>query len=220
MLTISPIRSISYYTDLAKEDYYLDGGEPNGEWTGAGTRLLGLSGTVETKDYLNIMKGLTPDGQYSLRQQSSLKQRAGWDLTFSAPKSVSIAWARADKVLKLRIQTAHKQAVIKAVEKLEQHASYTRIGKNGTQQECTIGLIAGLFEHATSREQDPQLHAAPSHESRGHRLGPGEWLEGQDLPPQAHPVRSVLPEKLEPVARFEDPAAHPPLSKEASSNPE
>ncbi|MCG9729597.1 relaxase domain-containing protein [Shewanella sp. Isolate13] len=158
MLTISPIRNISYYTDLAKEDYYLDGGEPNGEWAGVGARLIGLSGTVETEEYLNIMKGLTPDGKYALRQQNSLKQRAGWDLTFSAPKSVSIAWARADKALKLGIQAAHKQAVIKAVEKLELHASYTRIGKNGTLQERTLGLTAGLFEHATSREQDPQLH--------------------------------------------------------------
>ncbi|MGS0724772.1 MobF family relaxase [Shewanella sp. 0m-11] len=158
MLTISPIRNINYYTDLAKEDYYLDGGEPNGEWAGVGARLIGLSGTVETEEYLNIMKGNTPDGQYALRQQSSLKQRAGWDLTFSAPKSVSIAWARADKELKLRIRTAHQQAVIKAVEKLEQHAAYTRIGKNGMLQESTLGLTAGLFEHATSREQDPQLH--------------------------------------------------------------
>jgi conjugative relaxase-like TrwC/TraI family protein len=158
MLTISPIRNINYYTDLAQEDYYLDGGEPNGEWAGVGSRLIGLSGTIETEEYLNVMKGLTQDGQYALRQQNSLKQRAGWDLTFSAPKSVSIAWARADNELKLRIQTAHQQAAIKAVEKLEQHASYTRIGKNGIQQERTIGLVAGLFEHATSREQDPQLH--------------------------------------------------------------
>ncbi|QYJ89671.1 MobF family relaxase [Shewanella halotolerans] len=158
MLTISPVRNISYYTDLAKEDYYLDGGEPNGEWTGVGARLIGLTDSVETNDYLNIMRGHTPDGRYALRQQSSLKQRAGWDLTFSAPKSVSIAWARADKELKIRIQKAHRQAVLKAVEKLEQHAGYTRIGKNGIQQERTTGLVASLFEHATSREQDPQLH--------------------------------------------------------------
>ncbi|MDU0353828.1 MobF family relaxase [Paraglaciecola aquimarina] len=163
MLTISPINNIGYYANLATEDYYLDGGEPEGEWVGLGSRLFKeLSGTVKNEHYQNIYHGVSPCGQYALRQfnsSSKAKQRAGWDLTFSAPKSVSVAWARADRKLRHKIQLAHKLAVLKSVSLIENNVAVTRTGKGGLVQEQPIGIVASCFEHSTSRAQDPQLHS-------------------------------------------------------------
>tara|TARA_R110001592_G_scaffold215877_1_gene469300 strand:- start:6634 stop:9150 length:2517 start_codon:yes stop_codon:yes gene_type:complete len=158
MLTISPIRNINYYSDLAKEDYYLDGGEPNGVWLGKGAKLLDLSGNVDNEKYINVMHGYTPDKKYDLCQKSGKKHRHGWDLTFSAPKSVSIAWARASDELKQKIQNAHFEGVKQALSFIEDHAAVTRRNKLGMMREKVTGLVAASFEHATSRAQDPQLH--------------------------------------------------------------
>ncbi|WP_054202958.1 MobF family relaxase [Pseudoalteromonas undina] len=158
MLTVSPIRNVKYYSELAKEDYYLDGGEPNGVWAGKARKLLDLSGEVETEEYINIMHGYSPCKKYELCQNSGANRRFGWDLTFSSPKSVSVAWARADLSLKADIQKAHFGAVKSALSFLENNAAVTRRNKSGQIREKVTGLIAATFEHATSRAQDPQLH--------------------------------------------------------------
>ncbi|WP_440876445.1 MobF family relaxase [Thalassotalea sp. PLHSN55] len=182
MLTISPIRNIKYYSDLAKEDYYLDGGEPNGIWAGKASKLLDLSGDVETESYINVMHGFTPDKQYKLCQNAGNDRRYGWDLTFSAPKSVSAAWARANNDLKLKIQQAHFKGAKAAIGFIENNAAVTRRNKLGLLREKVTGLVSATFEHATSRAQDPQLHshclvanAAPRED--------GSWgtLESRDL---------------------------------------
>lgn len=159
MLTISPIRNIKYYSDLAKEDYYLDGGEPNGVWVGKASKLLDLSGDVETESYINVMHGFTPDKQYKLCQNAGNNRRYGWDLTFSAPKSVSAVWARANKDLKLKIQQAHFKGTKAAIAFIENNAAVTRRNKLGLLREKVTGLVSATFEHATSRAQDPQLHS-------------------------------------------------------------
>lgn len=157
MMTVSPINSIDYYSNLAKDDYYLDGGEPAGKWAGKGALLLGLKGDVNHLHYHNILNGLSPSGNESLCQ-SGKSHKPGWDLTFSAPKSVSVVWARGDLKLKAEIQEAHEKAIRSAIKLLESEAAYTRRGKDGLFKEKVIGLVASLFEHATSRAQDPQLH--------------------------------------------------------------
>lgn len=91
--------------------------------------------------------------------QSAGKQnhRPGWDLTFSAPKSVSTAWSQADRETQLEFQAAQLSAVDKAIDYLEEHALWTRRGKAGHEFE-RCKLIVATFEHGTSRAQDPQLH--------------------------------------------------------------
>jgi len=158
MLTLNKIQSIEYYSDLANEDYYLDGGEPNGEWAGKGAVLLGLRGAIDDAEYRNILKGRSPDGSEKLCSNDGVNHKPGWDLTFSAPKSVSVAWARSEQDLKEKIQKAHKDGVKAALSLLEEHAAFTRRGKNGVVRENTTALVAVLFEHCTSRAQDPQLH--------------------------------------------------------------
>ena len=155
---MNAIQNLDYYSKLANEDYYLESGEPAGIWAGSGCKLLGLKGIVVESDYLNVMKGYSPDGKEKLCANAGENHKIGWDLTFSFPKSVSVAWARADHDLRDAIQKAQEQAVKAAIDLLESNAAITRRGDGGALRESTVGLVAALFEHCTSRSKDVQIH--------------------------------------------------------------
>lgn len=148
----------SYYLSLAREDYYLEGGEPPGRWLGKGAERLGLVGEVGRQQLEELFEGRSPDGAGPLIQlQKGRTHQPGWDLTFSAPKSVSVLWSQADYELRQALQEAHFRAVQFAVGYLEENAAFTRRGHGGSERE-RCGLIVAAFEHGTSRAQDPQLH--------------------------------------------------------------
>lgn len=162
MLSISAMSagSGSYYLDLAREDYYLSGGEPDGRWWGSGAAVLGLEGrTVERQALENLLAGCSPDGSRPLVQlQTGRTHQPGWDLTFSAPKSVSVLWgATSDDGVQRAIRHAHESAVGEALRFLELDSAATRRGEGGSRRE-PAKLVAACFEHGTSRAQDPQLH--------------------------------------------------------------
>lgn len=166
MLSIAPLRSKDYYLDLAAEDYYLSGGEPPGYWLGKGARDLGLEGKVEREVFGNIFDGFSQDGSRKLVQNAGAlrpdgkpKHHPGSDATFSAPKSVSVEWALGDEERRRIIEAAHRQAVERAVEYLQSVALYTKREHGGVRSEQATGLVAAVFEHGTSRAQDPQLHS-------------------------------------------------------------
>jgi conjugative relaxase-like TrwC/TraI family protein len=150
-----------YYLELASEDYYLEGGEPPGLWWGGGASHLGLEGEVARDALRALMDGVRPGpGDPLIQRQAYRDGRArtpGWDLTFSAPKSVSVLWSQAPQEIRERIQAAHLAAVKEALTYLEQEASFTRRGHGGKDL-TPVRLIAALFEHGTSRASDPQLH--------------------------------------------------------------
>lgn len=167
MLSISARGSAAsaeaYYEHLAeKDDYYLKGKEPPGQWQGKGAEALGLSGEVTREDFAAALRGYRPgndsDKPESLVQNAGDKHMAGWDLTFSAPKSVSVLWALAPEDVQAQLAAAHDAAVTDALKFIEDHASFTRRGKGGATQEKVNGLLVSTFQHGTSREQDPQLH--------------------------------------------------------------
>src|SRR5262249_34116557 len=81
----------------------------------------------------------------------------GQDLCWSAPKSVSSAWARADDELRAAIQQKHLSAVKFALDYLESKAGFARVSAQG-QELVKAPLLFVLFEHGTSRAMDPQLH--------------------------------------------------------------
>ena len=159
MLSVSPPLSAGqseYYANLAAEDYYLKGGEPPGHWMGKGTASLGLEGQIENGQFLEVFDGHL--GNRKLVQNAGLDSRVpGWDLTFSAPKSVSVAWSQADLEVSQEIRAAHQEAVEKALGFLEAEAGCSRVGKLG-QQVVKADLVFATFEHGTSRAQEPQLH--------------------------------------------------------------
>ena len=84
----------------------------------------------------------------------------GFDATFSAPKSVSLLFALGDRQLRAEVRAAHVTAVEDAgLAYLEDHAAFTRRGRNGVMVTDTDGLVIARFEHRTSRALDPQLHS-------------------------------------------------------------
>ena len=155
---MNAINNLAYYADLASEDYYIKGGEPAGIWAGRGSLDLGLHGQIKMDAYHNVFRGFSPDGK-PLCENAGDSHRPGWDLTFSAPKSLSILWARLDKDTQQQIQSAQLSAVREALTFLENHAAMTRRGHGGKTLEPVAGLIAAIFEHSTSRAQDMALHS-------------------------------------------------------------
>ena len=178
MLTISkPLSAGQAQTYHAKEftakeqNYWSQRGEIQGEWQGRLAGRFGLAGAVSAEDFARLSQGQNPQtGEQLVRQRASyeykdengktvktMEHRAGWDATFSAPKSVSLtALVGGDE----RVRLAHRDAVKTAVEQLELYTQ-ARIGGNHPP-ENTGKFIAAKFEHDTARPVDgyvaPQLH--------------------------------------------------------------
>lgn len=160
MLTISPVNNLDYYSNLAEEDYYVDGGEPPGIWYGLGAQQLSLQGKLVSKsDYQNLMHGYSLTGKLLVQNAGSDKRRNAWDLCLSAPKSVSLLWARGNEELRQEIQKAQKLAVRASIDFIERNAAVTRRGKAGERTESTAGLVVASFDHCTSRDLDFQIHS-------------------------------------------------------------
>ena len=95
------------------------------------------------------------------RVESGRRQRvavAGFDLTFTAPKSASVLWALADPGVQAAVTDAHRAAVRDALAFLQDRALFTRIGVNSCAQVPTQGMVAALFDHWDTRTGDPNLH--------------------------------------------------------------
>ncbi len=157
MLSLSQVKSAgsagNYYTE--KDNYYVIGSMEE-RWQGKGAELLGLEGKVDKQVFTELLQGKLPDGSDLTRIQDGVnKHRPGYDLTFSAPKSVSmLAMLGGDK----RLIDAHNRAVTVALNQVESLAS-TRVKKDGVSETVLTGnLIIARFNHDTSRAQDPQIH--------------------------------------------------------------
>lgn len=107
---------------------------------------------------------------------------AGYDFTFSAPKSVSVLWAVADGGTQALIARAHHHAIRDVIELIERDVAATRVGTNGVAQVDVRGVIATAFDHFDSRAGDPQLH---THVVLANRVqaSDGKWrtLDGRPL---------------------------------------
>ena len=87
------------------------------------------------------------------------KPVAGFDLTFSVPKSVSVAWALADPATREAVYGAHRAAVERVLRFAEEQVFCSRVGKAGAAQIDLKGVVAAVFDHWDSRAGDPQLHS-------------------------------------------------------------
>lgn len=143
-------------------DYYSVKGEAPGLWIGSG--LVGITGIgsgdpVTAEQMKNLFgEGHDPVTGTALGRAYRPDAVAGFDLTFSAMKSVSTLWAVAPPEIAETITQAHDAAVADAVAFLEAHAIFTREGTDGVRQVETHGLIAAAFTHRDSRAGDPDLH--------------------------------------------------------------
>jgi conjugative relaxase-like TrwC/TraI family protein len=170
----------SYYS---LDDYYSEGGDrssqnnsssPDGQslekesnhnskapsfWSGEIAEDLGLKGEVDGKILDDLTKGILPNGyvmQGKRNAQGEIIHDAGRDLTFSAPKSVSIL----AEVLGIEeIKAFHGEAVKSTLEHIEANYSFTRKKINGkTSKELTSQMLFAAYTHNTSRNLDPNLH--------------------------------------------------------------
>lgn len=178
MLTISqPLNAEQAQTYHAKEftspeqNYWKQGDVNLGQWQGRMAESLGLSGHVDAAHFARLSEGQHPiTGQQLVKHRRSkeyttadgatvkpAEHRAGWDATFSAPKSISLtALVGGDD----RVREAHREAVTVALDELQRYTQ-ARIGGNNAA-ETTGKFVAAKFEHDTARPVDgyaaPQLH--------------------------------------------------------------
>jgi conjugative relaxase-like TrwC/TraI family protein len=148
-----------YYLDAVAhgaEEYYGVRGEVRGRWVGAGTLALGLTGQVAGDDLRPVLAGLDPGT--GVRLASSARKVPGFDVTFSAPKSVSLLYALSGTEVSAEVIAAHETAVDATLDYLEDAACRTRRGHAGAERLRTEGFIGAAFRHRTSRAGDPQLH--------------------------------------------------------------
>lgn len=178
MLTISKPLSAgqarAYHSEEfgnARENYYTKGDEIRGEWQGRLAEQWGLRGEVREEQFHRLSEGQHPiTGEQLVRHQTTreyvndhgeniktMEHRAGWDATFSAPKSVSLtALVGGDD----RVREAHRESVAVALSELERYTQ-ARLGSN-LPAETTGKWVAAKFEHDSARPVDgyaaPQLH--------------------------------------------------------------
>ncbi len=138
-----------------RDDYYVTSGEVPGRWLGSASDLLGLDGEVTPEDLRAVLDGLDPRTGEAL---VGYRKNSGFDLTLSAPKSVSLLWGLGDRATAEQVVAAHDQAVAAALAYLEDAACTVRRGKGGSTHHRAGGLVVAAFRHRTSREPDPQLH--------------------------------------------------------------
>ena len=190
----------------AEQNYWKQGDTIQGEWHGRLAENFGLSGAVGAKEFARLSEGQHPQTEEQLvihravheyrnaegKMISPTEHRAGWDATFSAPKSISLtALVGGDD----RVREAHRQAVDVALNELEKYTQ-ARIGGNHPS-ETTGQFIAAKFEHDTARPVDgyaaPQLHThvvvfnmterenGPNGEKQMRALQPHSFFESQQF---------------------------------------
>ncbi len=154
-----------------KQNYWSRDQQGHSEWQGKLSAQWGLQGAVGSEEFARLSEGQHPVTEAQLvrhsvsktyegkngREVTSVEHRAGWDATFSAPKSVSVtALVGGDD----RVREAHRESVRVAISELERYTQ-ARIG-NVREPETTGKFAAATFEHDTARPVDgyaaPQLH--------------------------------------------------------------
>lgn len=149
-----------------EQAYYTQNQEVTGQWQGKLAEKMGLTGAVTAEQFQRISEGFHPQTGEALVQHKNTREgaesktaehRAGWDATFSAPKSVSLTAIVGEDH---RVRTAHREAVTAALNEMERYV-HARMGGNLPTQNTGKWAVA-KFEHDSSRPVDgyaaPQLH--------------------------------------------------------------
>jgi conjugative relaxase-like TrwC/TraI family protein len=166
----------------SQRDYYTGAGEAPGQWAGTAAAELGIAGEVSEDGFLRILNGAHPDTGARLGAPPRGGRVLAYDLTFRAPKSVSLLYAFGGVQVRRAVREAHERALAAALSYLERHAAIARRGHGGHELVRGNGFIAAVFQHRTSRAGDPLLH---SHAviANGTRGPDGRWtaLDGRVL---------------------------------------
>src|SRR5437764_7608285 len=160
MLTIGKLGAGQerYYLDKVAqgaEDYYSGEGEAKGRWMGNAADELGLQGEIGEDQLTAMLTGRNPvDGSPLLGMRGVNRDQGpvpGFDLTFSAPKSVSVLWALGDAHTKAEIMAGLQRSAEAALGYMQEHACWTRRGAGGAEFVRGNGYLAAAFVHRSSR---------------------------------------------------------------------
>ena len=113
---------------------------------------------MDREAFMRAMAGCDPRTGERLKPEHGRTKVAAFDLTFSAPKSVSVLFAIADERTSAALLDAHRHAVAAAFAYVEREACFTRRGRNGVDRVRGDGFLAAAYRHRLSRAGDPQLH--------------------------------------------------------------
>jgi conjugative relaxase-like TrwC/TraI family protein len=167
-------------SDLVR--YYSETGTPPGVFLGAG--LVGLNNgrgvavgkSVSAENLQRMLQDCAdPITGEVLGRVPGAKAVGGFDLTFSPSKSVSVAWALADKKTREVIYRCHQRAIAEVLAYAEREVFHTRSGQQGCVEEDIVGAVAASFTHFDSRDGDPQLHDHVVVLNRAQATSDGVW---------------------------------------------
>ena len=154
MTKLRPGQQRYYLATAASRD---EGGEGSGWWAGAGAASLGLAGVVDGCDLAELLTpGLPPRATRVTPATIGRRRNPGFDLTFSAPKSVSVLAGLGSDGAAHEVQAAHRAALVAAIGYLERDAARAvRAGRPVPVR----GVVAATFDHRVSRLADPHTHS-------------------------------------------------------------
>ena len=164
--TLAQMASAAYYLESQRSfrhpnEYYTAGEEPDGVWWNP-SGLFGLAdgARVDGGEFHRLYHGFAPGGGEKLtRNAGSEKRSPGLDMTFSADKSVSALWAIADPELRSEIESAPNNAARAALAgTVLRYCAWTRLQERDGTRVVAADIMGAIFQHGTSRENDPQLH--------------------------------------------------------------
>lgn len=158
------------------DNYYAGGEHGPSEWGGKGAEALGLSGPVDVATFERVLDGKLPNG--AVIAPGADGRNPGMDLTFSAPKSVSlVALVGGDT----RVLEGHARAVRAVMGWAEERFATTRMGAGGKDTVGTGVLVYAMFQHDLSRALDPQLHTHVV-AANATRTADGKWKAYDSVP--------------------------------------
>ncbi len=179
-MTVTGLTNAEYLISsvaLGVDEYYAGVGESPGVWAGRWAEGLGLSGVVEADGLRDLVDGKHPITGVDLLAGSRPRSVLAFDLTFSAPKSVSLLWALGSEPVAEVVAAAHREAVATALEFLEDRASLARVQSKGVRHRVgTGGWVVAGFVHRSSREGDPQMHTHCLVPNLVQRIGDGRHV--------------------------------------------
>ncbi len=167
----------AYYTAgraVGSAGYYTDGGDTPGRWVNAGGLTVAAGAVVTHQALQASLSAVEPNTGEQLGRRFTVqgtfvdqlgirRERrpcAAFDLTFSPPKSISVAWALSDPHTRAHIEAAFDTGVHALVDYMQTWAVASRKGAGGTERvEVPQGAPVARFDHRTSRSGDPQLHS-------------------------------------------------------------
>lgn len=159
MLSVEKASSATYYSRLARANYWTKGGEPPGRWFGEPCKRFGLKGIVDPKVFQKLFDGRSPDGKPLVTNTRSKSKEPvnAYDLCFTAPKSYSLLWAMMPRRTRALMQRLLRQAVERTLTELEPEMIFTRRGAKGRRREPGK-LMAAIHEHASARGKTPDVN--------------------------------------------------------------